>query len=105
MSMTLTGEMLRASLRPLVERVAQSETMTPDEADEMLANCALLATLLDQSWSRVEGMVSRGIERENLLAALRELTDLLDQCAAAFGDVRAKAALMNLDPKSWAGCE
>jgi hypothetical protein len=98
MAETMTVDMVRGGLGPLIERAGRSQGLTPGEARELLANSAIPVFLLENLWDQAKGMIERGVERRTLTAVLKELLDLLGSTRAAFDDVLSRAEELNLAP-------
>lgn len=96
MAETMTVDMVRGGLGPLIERARRSQGLTSDEARELLANSAIPVFLLENLWDQAKGMIDRGVERRTLTAVLKELLDLLVSTRAAFDDVLSRTDELSL---------
>ena len=99
MPSSLTADMAREGLRPLLERTKQPQGLTRTEAKEVLDNALFSVLILEGLWNYAKGLVARGVERGTLLAAVTDLADLIGRCLAAFDRVmsESKALGMGMD--------
>jgi hypothetical protein len=99
MPSSLTADMAREGLRPLLERTKQPHGLTRLEAKEVLDNALFSVLILEGLWNYAKELVARGVERGTLLAAITDLEDLIGRCLAAFERVmsESKALGMGMD--------
>src|SRR5262249_54163711 len=90
MTCTPATDMLLKSLRPFIEPAEQPHGFSPDEARELLEDCEIPAAILERQAWRVKKLWDLGVERRELVCAHRDFLGVLERCARAFDDARAK---------------
>jgi len=96
MPSSLTADMAREGLRPLLERTKQPQGLTRTEAKEVLDNALFSVLILEGLWNYAKGLVARGVERGTLLAAVTDLADLIGCCLAAFDRVKSESKALGM---------
>jgi hypothetical protein len=90
MAPTLASDVGRKSLDALLDRLGQPHQFSPDEVQELLASCEMIASLLDRLAQLSEQFLDRGTEAKRLALFLTGWDELLKLGIRAFGAARQR---------------
>jgi hypothetical protein len=98
----LAADMVRESLRPFIAPTERPQGFSPDEAREFLENAEIPWTILEHLARRAKSLIDRGVERGELVVVVRDLLEVVEQCAKAFDDVQVKTRATSPGPEGQA---
>jgi hypothetical protein len=96
MAPTLPSDMARKSVAVLLERVERQGAFSPDEGRELIAGCEIVFIVLEKQWVLIQGLLDRGTEGSKLTVRLKELVNVLELGAKAFGVARDQVTAADL---------
>ncbi len=89
---TLVPSMVRRSIQPLQEVLAQmGPRQDPNGIEDLFDACSFLAFLLVELWKRNCDTMQAGVERETMLAKLKETAAVFDASLALLDQAEVQA--------------
>lgn len=93
---SLASDMVRKSLDTFLAKAEQADALSPDDARELLASCAIPIVVLEKLGQLTLAFLDRGIEARYLAFLLKEFLDVLELGTKAFAAARSKVAIADL---------